>query len=177
MGCTPSKSSKPVTLNTQFRPEAEDCRPKSSPEKSNSRQNTKIAHANSTVVSESNTGSKKQVEIARAADECGKLSTNANQPATRTPPEKSEEVEKTSPEVIELTYEEASKLQPKDPDEMWAIVKGTSEKEGIHIEPTKNRKGWRTIRIFVSSTFKDFHQEREVLVKEVRLNMHVVCSV
>lgn len=71
------------------------------------------------------------------------------------------------PEVITLTFEEASKLQPKDPNEMWTIVKGTSDKEGIQIEPTKNRKGWKTIRIFVSSTFKDFHQEREVLVKEV----------
>ncbi len=68
---------------------------------------------------------------------------------------------------IDLSYEEASKLSPKSPEEMWAIVKGTSDKEVIHLEPTKNRKGWRTIRIFVSSTFKDFHQEREVLVKEV----------
>ena len=30
------------------------------------------------------------------------------------------------------------------------------------------RSGWKTIRIFVSSTFKDFHQEREMLVKKVR---------
>ena len=29
------------------------------------------------------------------------------------------------------------------------------------------RTGWRTVRIFVSSTFKDFHNEREILVKEV----------
>ena len=31
------------------------------------------------------------------------------------------------------------------------------------------RRGWKSIRIFVSSTFRDFHQEREVLVKKVRL--------
>ena len=31
------------------------------------------------------------------------------------------------------------------------------------------RTGWKTIRVFVSSTFKDFHHEREVLVKEVSL--------
>ena len=78
-------------------------------------------------------------------------------------------IEDSAPEIIELTFEEASKLQPKDPNEMWTIVKGTSDKEGIQIEPTKNRKGWKTIRIFVSSTFKDFHQEREVLVKEVTI--------
>ena len=29
------------------------------------------------------------------------------------------------------------------------------------------RPGWKTVRIFVSSTFKDFHQEREILTKEV----------
>ena len=28
------------------------------------------------------------------------------------------------------------------------------------------RRGWKTIRVFVSSTFRDFHQEREVLVKK-----------
>ena len=73
----------------------------------------------------------------------------------------------SEPIGLPLTYEKASQLQPASPDEMWAIVNRTSEKEGIHIEPTKNRKGWRTIRLFVSSTFKDFHPEREVLVKEV----------
>ena len=30
------------------------------------------------------------------------------------------------------------------------------------------RTGWKTIRVFVSSTFRDFHMEREVLVKKVR---------
>lgn len=30
-----------------------------------------------------------------------------------------------------------------------------------------DRPGWKTVRIFVSSTFKDFHQEREELVKKV----------
>ena len=31
------------------------------------------------------------------------------------------------------------------------------------------RTDWKTVRIFVSSTFKDFHQEREILVKKVWL--------
>eukprot|EP00794_Sanderia_malayensis_P017020 gene17020-18734_t len=75
-----------------------------------------------------------------------------------------------------ISYEEASKLSPKSPEEMWAIVKGTSDKDSIHLEPTKNRKGWRTIRIFVSSTFKDFHQEREVLVKEVFPDLRIWCE-
>ena len=79
------------------------------------------------------------------------------------------------PEYVAFTFQEASELCPRDPLEMWAIVKGTSDLEGIQIEPVKNRKGWRTIRIFVSSTFKDFHQEREVLVKEV--NTHVLSGI
>ena len=29
------------------------------------------------------------------------------------------------------------------------------------------RSGWKTVRVFVSSTFKDFHPERETLVKKV----------
>ncbi|XP_057298417.1 TPR repeat-containing protein DDB_G0287407-like isoform X1 [Hydractinia symbiolongicarpus] len=77
---------------------------------------------------------------------------------------------------LNLSYEEASKLHPKDIDEMWAIVKKTSDKEPIQVAPTKNRKGWRTIRIFVSSTFKDFHQEREVLVKEVFPDLRLWCE-
>ena len=70
-------------------------------------------------------------------------------------------------ELIELSFEEAAKLRPETPTEMWNIVKQTSPKDAISVKPTSNRKGWKTIRLFVSSTFKDFHQEREVLVKEV----------
>jgi len=81
-----------------------------------------------------------------------------------------------SQKFLDITYEEAAKLQPKDIDEMWAIVKKTSDKEAINVEPLKNRKGWRTIRIFVSSTFKDFHQEREVLVKEVFPDLRLWCE-
>ena len=69
---------------------------------------------------------------------------------------------------IELSFEEAAKLRPETPTEMWKIVKQTSPKDAISVKPASNRKGWKTIRLFVSSTFKDFHQEREVLVKEVK---------
>ena len=67
-----------------------------------------------------------------------------------------------------LSFEDLAELQPETVSDMWAIVRGTSDNKAISVTPLKNRKGWRTIRIFVSSTFKDFHQEREVLVKEVR---------
>ncbi|XP_065653579.1 TPR repeat-containing protein DDB_G0287407-like isoform X2 [Hydra vulgaris] len=75
-----------------------------------------------------------------------------------------------------LSYEEASKLQANTIEEMWSIVKKTSDREAIIVEPLKSRKGWRTIRIFVSSTFKDFHQEREVLVKEVFPDLRLWCE-
>ena len=33
----------------------------------------------------------------------------------------------------------------------------------------KKKTGWKVIRLFISSTFADFHEEREVLVKKVCL--------
>ena len=77
---------------------------------------------------------------------------------------------------LDLTYENAAKIVPKDIDEMWAIVKKTSDKQAITVKPLKIRKGWKTIRIFVSSTFKDFHEEREVLVKEVFPDLRLWCE-
>ncbi|XP_022080358.1 telomerase protein component 1-like isoform X2 [Acanthaster planci] len=38
------------------------------------------------------------------------------------------------------------------------------------------RSGWKTVRIFVSSTFRDFHAEREILVKEVFPDLRVWCE-
>ena len=40
---------------------------------------------------------------------------------------------------------------------------------GPQSDLANSRTGWKTVRIFVSSTFKDFHQEREILVKKVWL--------
>jgi len=36
-------------------------------------------------------------------------------------------------------------------------------------EEMEDTGGWRTVRVFVSSTFTDFHSERETLVKKVTL--------
>ena len=66
-----------------------------------------------------------------------------------------------------MSFEEVAALEPLTPEEMWKIVRQSSDAKQISVKPTANRKGWKTIRLFVSSTFKDFHQEREVLVKEV----------
>ncbi len=57
---------------------------------------------------------------------------------------------------------------------VWDNAMGTLEVKKGQKNPNKNlvikRSGWKTIRIFVSSTFKDFHAEREILVKKV--NVH-----
>lgn len=75
-----------------------------------------------------------------------------------------------SSEFLELSYEEVAALRPTDPDNMWAIVKKTCDRnKEWKLDSVKNRRGWKTIRLFVSSTFRDFHAEREALVKEVSL--------
>lgn len=73
-----------------------------------------------------------------------------------------------SSEFLSLSYEEVAALRPTDPDNMWAIVKKTCDRnKEWKLDSVKNRRGWKTIRLFVSSTFRDFHAEREALVKEV----------
>ena len=56
-------------------------------------------------------------------------------------------------------------------NDTWTKAMGTLEVKKGKKNPHRNliikRSGWKTIRIFVSSTFKDFHPEREVLVKKV----------
>lgn len=68
-----------------------------------------------------------------------------------------------------LSYAEAAALRPTSPQTMWDIVEKTCIQDiSGTLDSVQNRRGWKTIRLFVSSTFKDFHAEREVLVKEVR---------
>lgn len=55
-------------------------------------------------------------------------------------------------------------------NETWTFALRTVERKKIKAKKfVVKRSGWKTIRIFVSSTFKDFHPEREVLVKKVSL--------
>lgn len=53
-----------------------------------------------------------------------------------------------------------------DVEEVWNQVE-INEDRMLDETLSDNRPGWKTVRIFVSSTFKDFHQEREVLIKQV----------
>ena len=76
-----------------------------------------------------------------------------------------------SRDVTVVTTHDPAYIQVTDAwDRAWKTV---DFKKGRHKTRAKNlvvrRTGWKTIRVFVSSTFKDFHQEREVLVKKVSL--------
>lgn len=54
-------------------------------------------------------------------------------------------------------------------DKCWKDIKDTCISQH-HRKPPQSidsTKGWRVVRLFVSSTFTDYHAEREVLVKKV----------
>ena len=54
--------------------------------------------------------------------------------------------------------------------EVWNEVQRHIDDERKDLVLNKHSR-WKTIRIFVSSTFKDFHTERDALVKEVMMIM------
>ena len=54
------------------------------------------------------------------------------------------------------------------PKEVWEqIDRLIPDKIPDSESDSEHRRGWKTVRVFVSSTFRDFHYEREVLVKQV----------
>ena len=63
-----------------------------------------------------------------------------------------------------LHYQLKTLLDPLQVCQTLDVPKG---KKNPYSNLVVKRTGWKTIRIFVSSTFKDFHREREILVKEV----------
>lgn len=70
------------------------------------------------------------------------------------------------PSKPELSLDQVCEIKPADSMECWDCVRATSTPESSIVIPALKRRGWKTIRLFVSSTFKDFHAEREVLVKQ-----------
>jgi hypothetical protein len=96
---------------------------------------------------------------------------NNNHPEPPVPQEQKPETGASDLNDLELSFEKAASLRLDTPSQMWAAVRKTcSPNKKWTIEKNKSRRGWKTIRLFVSSTFKDFHVEREVLVKEVSLD-------
>lgn len=64
-----------------------------------------------------------------------------------------------------------------DVDTAWDIANKSIEVKKVGAMEKKlvvKRRGWKTVRIFVSSTFKDFQHEREVLVKKVCIALFVL---
>ncbi|KAI0232140.1 hypothetical protein LSAT2_017525, partial [Lamellibrachia satsuma] len=66
------------------------------------------------------------------------------------------------PKSIEASWEQAENS-----------VKQTS---GQQTDLVIHRTDWKTVRIFVSSTFKDFNQERDILVKKVFPQLRAWCE-
>lgn len=60
-------------------------------------------------------------------------------------------------------------------NQAWAIA-GKTCKNIPKKKLIMDRTEWKTVRIFVSSTFKDFHAEREILVKQVFPDLRQWCE-
>ena len=96
-----------------------------------------------------------------------------------------EEAEKTSyshakKAASDAEYHRLSLMSDDDISETvqkcWAdIERGCGPKRGTK-GPVSNKSptGWRVVRLFVSSTFADYHAEREVLVKKVSEYLYVL---
>ncbi|RDD44551.1 Telomerase protein component 1 [Trichoplax sp. H2] len=80
------------------------------------------------------------------------------------------------PPKPELSLNEVCEIKPANAMECWDCVRATSTPETSAVVPSTKRRGWKTIRLFVSSTFKDFHAEREVLVKQVFPELRLWCE-
>ena len=54
-------------------------------------------------------------------------------------------------------------------DKCWQDIENTcrNQRDRTSSSTESKTKGWRVVRLFVSSTFADYHAEREVLVKKV----------
>ncbi|XP_064648188.1 TPR repeat-containing protein DDB_G0287407-like [Lineus longissimus] len=60
--------------------------------------------------------------------------------------------------------------------EWWAVGPKLCIHKPVPLIPESKRKGWRTVRIFVSSTFVDFQFEREFLVKKIFPHLRAWCE-
>ena len=63
-----------------------------------------------------------------------------------------------------------------DIDTAWRAAKNQVTAKASSKIAAVRRTGWQTIRIFVSSTFRDFNAEREILVKKVFPDLRIWCQ-
>jgi len=120
----------------------------------------------------------RSVQDGTAATDTGNVTTaaeNTTTPAaTKQQGDKAEktesEKEKEKKEKLRLQEEAYRKI---DVDDVWLKVDETMDSNPPSLDQETRRSGWHTVRIFVSSTFRDFHTERDLLVKQVRPNLEV----
>ena len=65
-------------------------------------------------------------------------------------------------------------------DKCWQDIESKltcrDQRDRTSLSTELKTKGWRVVRLFVSSTFADYHAEREVLVKKVRFtSVRILC--
>jgi hypothetical protein len=78
---------------------------------------------------------------------------------------------------MEVSLSDAAGARATNVKDMWQLANATCvKKHKIKQKPVKKRKGWQTVRLFVSSTFTDFYSEREILVKEVFPDLKAWCQ-
>ena len=75
--------------------------------------------------------------------------------------------------IKQVNFDYASRLVATEINWQWAITNGSARYtetlfQGVKLEPATNRRGWKNIRIYVSSTFSEFKQERDLLAQEVK---------
>ena len=76
-------------------------------------------------------------------------------------------------ELLKVLTQASDEEIQKVVDKCWQEIENTcrNPKETTSCSSSELKtKGWRVVRLFVSSTFADYHAEREVLVKKVCLN-------
>ena len=81
-------------------------------------------------------------------------------------------------ELLNLLAKASDEEIEKIVDKCWQDIENTCRNQrGRTSSSTELRtKGWRVVRLFVSSTFADYHAEREVLVKKVCLiSVRILC--
>lgn len=76
-------------------------------------------------------------------------------------------------ELLKILAKASDEEIEKVVDKCWQDIESTCRNQRNHDRTSSSTelktKGWRVVRLFVSSTFADYHAEREVLVKKVRL--------
>ncbi|ESO87193.1 hypothetical protein LOTGIDRAFT_229331 [Lottia gigantea] len=58
----------------------------------------------------------------------------------------------------------------------WEVVDNLIATKPMKIVPQTQRKGWKTVRLFISSTFKDMNNEREYLIKTIIPTLRLWCE-